>query len=60
MPMFGKQIAALGLSSLLLFSGAVTAANAGAGFAYLISDSKKDTEGLAAGAASVYYRYRQV
>ena len=28
MPMFGKQIAALGLSSLLLFSGAVTAANA--------------------------------
>ena len=26
--MFGKQIAALGLSSLLLFSGAVTAANA--------------------------------
>ena len=38
----------------------VTAANAGAGFAYLISDSKQDTEGLAAGAASVYYRYRQV
>ena len=28
MPMFGTQIAALGLSSLLLFSGAVTAANA--------------------------------
>lgn len=27
-PMFGRQIAALGLSGMLLFSGVVTAANA--------------------------------